>query len=269
MEQNTAALVRKKLFVLDLDGTFYLEDSILPGSASFLEACRQTGKDVLFLTNNSSHTADFYRRRLKGMGCDTALYKVVTSGDVAVSFLRRERPGARVFLLGDSALRACFAQEGIPLGAEHADIVVAAFDAELTYRDVFLACRLIRGGAEFFATNPDLNCPVQGGLAPDCGSICAMLSAATGVRPVFLGKPCGPALRAVTELTGAAPGEIVFVGDRLNTDVAMGVSRGITGVLVLCGATTAKEAAGSPIRPDFVFPTLGELGDVLRGCGSP
>lgn len=264
MKQNEQALARKKLFVLDLDGTFYLEDRILQGSLEFLEACRRTGKSVVFLTNNSSHTAEFYTRRLERMGCDTASYPVLTSGDVAIRFLRREHPGAHVFLLGGAALRACFAQAGVLLDDRNADTVVAAFDSELTYQAMFDACRLVRSGAAFYATNPDLNCPVQGGLAPDCGSICAMLTAATGREPIFLGKPYEESLKAVMELTGFAKEDMAFVGDRLNTDVAMGVRHGAMGVLVLCGATGEAEIPASPIQPDCVFPSLLELSTVLR-----
>ena len=45
-----------RLFVLDMDGTFYLGDRILPGAADFLKAVKAAGKDYLFFTNNSSRS---------------------------------------------------------------------------------------------------------------------------------------------------------------------------------------------------------------------
>ena len=45
MTKNDALLAKTKLFVLDMDGTFYLGNQILPGAAEFLKAVKAAGKD--------------------------------------------------------------------------------------------------------------------------------------------------------------------------------------------------------------------------------
>lgn len=68
-----------KCFLLDMDGTFYLGENILPGSLDFIRKVEQTGRDFLFLTNNSSNNADYYVARLGRMGLTVGREKILTS----------------------------------------------------------------------------------------------------------------------------------------------------------------------------------------------
>jgi 4-nitrophenyl phosphatase len=252
-------IIDKRLFVLDMDGTFYLGDQILEGAAEFLQKCRETGRSFLFFTNNSSQTANFYQRKLAKMNCMVEESCILTSGDVTIDFLKREYPGSSVFLLGNAALCKNFEEAGITLDDCKPDIVVAAFDTELTYQRVTHACDFIRNGAVFLATHPDLNCPVKNGFIPDCGAICAMLMASTGRKPIYLGKPSRETLNAIISITGVQKERIAFVGDRLYTDIAIGVENGVTSVLVLSGETKQEDLSFSKIKPDYVFPFIGGL----------
>ncbi len=128
---------------------------------------------------------------------------------------------------------------------------------------ISLACKYIRNGAEFIATHPDLNCPAEDGFIPDCGAICAMITASTGVKPKYLGKPYGETIEMIRSMTGMKNEDIVFIGDRLYTDIAIGVNNGVASVLVLSGETTPEALELSEIQPDFVFPSLAELGNIL------
>ena len=272
--QAPFALNRILCFVLDMDGTFYLGDRLLDTSVGFLETLRETGRRFLFFTNNSSRSPAGYLEKLARMGFVIQPGEMMTSGDVAISFLLRERPGKTVFLLGTQALKAQFLAAGIHLveavpgwaprkGVPIADIVMAGFDTSLAYDALSQACWHLREGAEFLATHMDWNCPVEGGFIPDCGAICALLEASTGKKPRFLGKPCEETMDAVLERTGAQRAQIAFVGDRLYTDVATGVRNGAAGILVLTGETKESDLAGSDIKPTWVFPSLRELGDAL------
>ena len=78
-----------KLFMLDMDGTFYLGDQIIPGSLEFIDAVVKSGRDYLFLTNNSSHNANHYVKKLAKMGLEVEKNKVLTSGEATASYLRR------------------------------------------------------------------------------------------------------------------------------------------------------------------------------------
>lgn len=263
MNKNIDILKSKKLFVLDMDGTFYLGDRLIEGSLSFIDKLRNTGREFLFFTNNSSRISEFYRKKLSKMGCEVGEGGVVTSGDVTIKYLKEKYPSARIFLVGTSLLEGSFREGGICLVEDRPDVVVVGFDTELTYEKVSKACRFIREGALFLATHLDLNCPTEDGFIPDCGAMCAMITASTGVKPKYLGKPFKETIDIILSMTGYRKDEIVFVGDRLYTDIAIGVNNGVTSILVLSGETTTEDLERSEIRPDFIFSSLRSIADVL------
>ncbi|MGI6668451.1 MAG: HAD-IIA family hydrolase [Acetivibrionales bacterium] len=263
MTKSHEILKRKKQFILDMDGTFYLGDRLLDGSLHFLEKAKATGRRCLFFTNNSSRTGEYYRKKLASMGCHVEKDEIATSGDVTIKYLLENYPGAGVYLVGTEMLRESFIDSGINLTCSNPDIVVFSFDTTLTYEKISRACTYIRNGAIFLATHPDLNCPTEDGFIPDCGSMCAMVEASTGVKPKYLGKPFKETVDMISLFTGKKREEIAFIGDRLYTDIAIAVNNGITGILVLTGETSLKDVEASQIKPDFIFDSLGALGDVL------
>lgn len=266
MKEDLDELRRKKVFVLDMDGTFYLGNQLIPGALEFFRRLKSQQKEPLFFTNNSSQSRAFYRQKIQRMGLNEYEVQVYTAGDVLAYYLHREHPGEKVYLVGTDSLAKTLREEGIILANQDADVVAVGFDTSLVYQKIENACTLLRQGAAFIATNPDLNCPVEKGFLPDCGSICAMLEAATGKRPFYLGKPYSTALEYIVAETGYQPAEMVIIGDRLYTDIAFGQKYGITTVLVLSGETgphDLKEERNAVYRPTFVFPSLRELAAIL------
>ena len=263
MSEQFDELKQKKLFILDMDGTFYLGNKLIPGSLEFLEKLRQKGIDFIFFTNNSSRTRQFYKQKLAAMGCFVDEYSIVTSGDVTIRFLRENYSDASVYLVGTDLLEQSFIDGGIKLTQNDPDFVVLGFDTTLTYEKIERACTFIRNGAVFIATHLDLNCPTEDGFIPDCGAMCAMIEASTGVKPRYLGKPFKDTVDMIKLLTGRNSNEMAFVGDRLYTDVAVCVNNGITGILVLSGETVPGDIEKSSVKPDYIFESLYELGKVL------
>lgn len=259
------ALKSTRLFVLDMDGTFYLGSKILPGAADFLQAVRATGRDYLFFTNNSSRSPSNYIAKLAGMGCPITRSQIMTSGDVTIRYLNTHCKGKTVYLVGTPPLVESFKEGGIPLVDDcRPDIVVVGFDTTLTYEKLSKACTYIREGALFLATHLDINCPTETGFIPDCGSFCAAISLSTGRQPRYLGKPFAETVEMVLDQTGYARSEVAFVGDRLYTDVATGVKNGAKGLLVLTGETHAEDIPASQVQPDAVYASLGEMGELLK-----
>ncbi len=260
--QNRAKLLLStELFVLDLDGTFYLGDRLIDGALEFVRYVQETGRKVLFFTNNSSRSPRVYMDRLASMGCPIGREEIMTSGDVTIAYLKRTYPDKSIYLVGTPALEDSFREEGILLtdGSVQPDIVVVGFDTTLTYRKLERACTFIREGAVFLATHLDINCPVEYGFIPDCGAFCRAIAASTGKEPKYLGKPFAETLDMVLAHTGAARERTAFVGDRLYTDVATGVSHGAKGFLVLSGETRLEDVRKSETRPDAVYWSLGEM----------
>lgn len=263
MDNNLLTLKQKKLFVLDMDGTFYLGNKLIEGSLSFLDKLNRTGREFIFFTNNSSRNSSFYKEKLAGMGCYVDEDRIITSGDVTIRYLKEKYPQARVYLVGTESLMNSFIKASIRLVNDMPDIVVMSFDTTLTYDKISNACTFIRNGAYFLATHMDLNCPTEDGFIPDCGAMCAMIEASTGVKPRYLGKPFVETVDMLKQITGRENDEIAFVGDRLYTDIAAAVNNGITGILVLSGETSLEDIRRSDVKPDYVFDSLEALGRVL------
>ena len=264
MDQRTELLDSTDLFVLDMDGTFYLGEQILPGALEFLDAVRARDKRFLFFTNNSSKNPEDYIKKLAGMNCQITREQIMTSGDVTIQYLNTHHKGKTVYLMGTPALEASFREGGIPLTQEKPDIVVVGFDTTLTYEKLERACTYIRQGALFLATHLDINCPVEGGFIPDCGAFCAAISLSTGKQPKYLGKPFPETVEMVLDKTGGTKAHPAFVGDRLYTDVATGVKNGAMGLLVLTGETKMEDVATSDVQPDGIYQGLEEMGQLLR-----
>ena len=258
-EEKKALLEQIDLFVLDMDGTFYLGDRILEGSLEFLKKVEEAGKHYIFFTNNSSKSPENYIQRLAKMDCQIGREQIMTSGDVTIEFLKKNRIGQTVYLVGTPALEESFKEAGVSLVIEQPDIVVIGFDTTLTYEKLERACTFIRNGAEFLATHLDINCPTEDGFIPDCGAMCALISLSTAKEPKYLGKPFKETMEMVLVRTGFKKEKVAFVGDRIYTDVATGVKNGAKGILVLSGETKLEAVETSEVKPDAIFDSIGEM----------
>ncbi|MBU3111202.1 HAD-IIA family hydrolase [Clostridium lacusfryxellense] len=253
-----------KCFILDLDGTVYLGDKILDGSIKFLEELEKNNIAFKFFTNNSSKNAEVYINRIKKMGYNLSDDKMLISNFVIINYLKENMPNKKVFVLGTEYLKADFRAANINVVTEDADVVVVGFDTSLVYENVSKACEYIRNGATFLGVNPDFNCPTEDGFIPDCGSICSMITASTGVVPEYFGKPSHHTLKYVIENTGFKEEEIAFVGDRLYTDIAISNGNDSVSILVLSGEAKMEDLVDSEIQPTLIFNSLGGVKDVLE-----
>lgn len=263
-ESSEAILKKIKCFVLDLDGTFYLGENMLEGSKEFLEELENQSISFKFFTNNSSKNARIYVDKIRKMGYPAKNDMMMISNQVIINYLKENMDGKKIFVLGNDYLKGDFKEAGIELVEEDADVVVVGFDTSLAYSNVLKACDFIRNGADFLQVNPDFNCPIENGFMPDCGSICAMITASTGKKPKCFGKPSPHALQYILKYTGFKESEIAFIGDRLYTDIAIGKDNDSTTILVLTGETKIEDLKDSKVQPSLVFQSLGSLKDVIE-----
>jgi len=256
-----------RCFLLDMDGTFFLSDKLLPGAAEFLEFCDQKGIGYLFLTNNSSKDRSQYSQKLQKLGVTVEEDHIFTSGEATAIYLKKNFPGARLSVTGTPALEKELQNHGFSLMKTGADVTVLGFDTSLTYEKLVDLCNEVRRGIPYVATHPDFNCPVENGFIPDIGAFMALVEASTGRRPdVVIGKPNQPIVDALAQKTGLPLSQLVMVGDRLYTDIALGRT-GITTVLVLSGESTLQELGESPFRPTYVMENLAELLHTMQTLG--
>ncbi|MBQ3423985.1 MAG: HAD-IIA family hydrolase [Clostridia bacterium] len=253
-----------KCFLLDMDGTFYLGGQLIEGSLDFIRKVRQTGRDFMFLTNNSSHNAAFYVEKLKKMGLSIDRSRVMTSGEATCEKLRELFPGKRAFVLGNEYLVEEFHEAGIPVDQCDPEIVVIGCDTTLDYTMMQDVCDFVRSGLPYIATHPDFNCPTETGFMPDIGAIMAFIEASTGRRPdLIIGKPNTGIVEAVLRRTGLKTGELAMVGDRLYTDIETGLRSGMLSILVMSGETTEEMLAQSQTKPDLKFGRLSDMVPLL------
>lgn len=256
-------------FAVDMDGTFFLGDRLLPGALEFISFLRAKGIPFRFLTNNSSKSSLAYVGKLQGLGLNAEDALIYSSGDACIGYLQQNFPGASVFLLGTPSLQESFKAAGIRLVEDEAQVAVLAFDTSLTYARLTRFCDLVRAGLPYISTHPDINCPVPGGYAPDAGAMMALVRASTGREPdIVLGKPNPEIMRQLAAQIDVDPARLVMVGDRLYTDIALGQTAGVQTVLVLSGEAKREHLAVSPYQPDLVCEDLSELLGFLRGWGS-
>ena len=250
-------------YVVDLDGTVYLGDEPLPGAVDTLARIRDAGSRLVFLTNNPLRSAASYAERLRRLGVRAEEREVVTPLAVLTGYLKEHHGGAAVLTVAEPLVDQTLAAAGIAVTTEPsaAEVVVVSFDRTFDYTKLLRAFRAVhRHGAVIVATNPDPFCPTSDGGLPDCAAVLAAVEACTGARAeAVLGKP-GPQMAAeVRARLGVPAAEATMVGDRILTDVAMSRAMGMTSILVLSGATTARDLAGSAVQPDFVIDGIADL----------
>lgn len=249
--------------MFDLDGTLYLGDRLFPGTPRLMERLGATGRTWCYITNNSSKSTRDYLAKTARLGIPVAAPYMITSGAATADYLLREAKLSRIFLLGTPSLEQELAEAGLELVREGAQAVVLGFDMTFTWDKFNHACRLLREGAAFIATHPDLTCPSPEGPLPDCGALTAAFTAATGLHPVVIGKPHRAMLDTALHRLGGTPADTAIVGDRLYTDMEMGFRAGLTTILVLSGETTRGMLRDAPRQPDLVLESVGELTELL------
>jgi NagD protein len=121
------------------------------------------------------------------------------------------------------------------------------------------ALRLVAAGARFIATHPDVVGPSEQGAVLACGAVAAMIAAATGVQPYFVGKPNPLMMRSALRRLGVHSEDTVMIGDRMDTDIVTGTESGMETVLVLTGVTRREDVERFPYRPTRIVESVAML----------
>jgi len=254
-------------FIIDMDGVLYRGSTMVPGAAEFIAFLREQGKKFLLLTNNSSRTPVQYVEKLARMGIEIDEGRIFTSAQATALYLRQKaKPGTRVYVIGMDGIREALTAEGFVLSEDSkVDFVVVGMDTTVTYEKLKKAALAIRAGAKFIGTNPDKTLPTEEGLVPGNGAILAAIQTATDVEPLIIGKPQKPIFEIALARLQSRPEETAVIGDRLETDILGGLQAGLKTILVLSGATDKDLLESSEVQPDWVFESVKELLERMRG----
>ena len=164
-KKNADALRHKKLFLLDMDGTIYNENSIFEGTLDFLSQIEKNGGRYIFITNNSSKSVKDYVEKVNRMGITADASHFYTSSQATAFYLQENYPGQTVFCMGTRSLVAELEQNGIRVVTkpeDSASVVLIGFDTENTSEKVRDTCIMLGREVAYLATNPDLVCPQSG-----------------------------------------------------------------------------------------------------------
>lgn len=258
--------INKKLFLLDMDGTIYLDNRLFEGTMDFLRYIKAHGGKYLFLTNNSSKSVEAYIKKLSGLGIESVEDDFLTSTNATVVYLLKKKY-KKIYAFGTRSFKEQLQKADLPVCDELSDDIdclCMGFDTELQFRKLEDACILLNRGADYIATNPDLVCPTWYGSVPDCGSVSQMLFNATKRKPIVIGKPNPDMVNLALSKTGFQKKDAVIIGDRLYTDIACGVNSGIDSVLVLSGETALSDVKTSEVKPTYIFNTITDVLKALR-----
>ena len=257
------AIQNTKLFLFDQDGTLYLGDRLYDFTKELLHAIRASGRQYLFMTNNSSKSVDDYVAKLQKLGIPATREDFMTSSQATAFYLHKYHEGQALYVCGTESLKEELRREGftVTTDLEKTACIVMGFDTELTFQKLHDVSYLLltRPDIPYIATNPDYVCPTEFGSVPDCGSVCDMIYNATKKRPTVIGKPSPLMPQLAMEKLGMTREETCVVGDRIYTDVKSGLNAGITGILVLSGETTREILEASEDKPHLVLKDAGEI----------
>ncbi|OAB88549.1 HAD-IIA family hydrolase [Janibacter melonis] len=246
-------------WLTDMDGVLVHEEQAIPGAADFIAALRGSGVRYQVLTNNSIYTPRDLRARLLHSGIDVPEEAIWTSALATATFLAEQRPHGSAFVVGEAGLTTALHEAGYTMTPRDPDYVVLGETRTYSFEAITAAIRLVERGARFIATNPDVSGPSPQGTLPATGSVAALITAATGRQPYYVGKPNPLMMRTALNRIEAHSEHTVMVGDRMDTDVIGGQEAGMRTVLVLTGSTSRDQVETFPYRPTRVADSIADL----------
>ncbi len=266
-ESVQLTLKKKSVFLFDMDGTIYIEDSVINGAVEFLKLVRKNGCERYFFTNNSSKTREEYYHKLKGFGINTSKEEIITSNRITATHLIKHYPNARILYMGNYEAASEIKDFGLNIIPPYKrfldkkiDVAVLAYDTGINYEKISVFSYFLKQNIPYIATHPDINCPSNMGLIPDVGAFIAMFERSTGRTPdQILGKPSTAILDYIFQEKNINKKDAVFIGDRLYTDIKMATDANVSSILVLSGESKIEDVASYPYSPDLIVDSLLDL----------
>jgi NagD protein len=250
-------------YLMDMDGVIVHEENLIPGADRFVKRLEETGHRFLILTNNSIYTPRDLAARLTESGLHVPTTAIWTSALATAQFLANQRPGGSAFVIGEAGLTTALHEAGYTLAERNPDYVVLGETRTYSFERITRAIRLIEGGARFIATNPDVTGPSREGSLPATGAVAALISAATGRQPYYVGKPNPLMMRSALNAIDAHSETTVMIGDRMDTDIVAGIEAGLHTVLVLSGITQNPMIGRFPYLPARIVESVADLVDEI------
>jgi len=248
-----------KNYLTDMDGVLVSGSTMIPGADAFIGRLKEREIEFLVLTNNPVYTPGDLAHRLRTLGLDVPAERIFTSAMATARFLQAQKPDGTAFVIGESGLTEAIHGVGYIITDIDPDYVVLGETHTYNLGRITKAIRLIAAGARFIATNPDPSGPSDEGIVPACGAMAALIEAASGKSPFYVGKPNPLMMRTALNYLDVHSEETVMIGDRMDTDIVAGVESGMDTVLVLSGVTEREDVGRYPYQPTRIVESVGEI----------
>ncbi len=246
--------------ICDMDGVLYRGRRLIEGAEEFVDRLVDENLPFLFLTNNSEQTPVDLKRKLEGLGVRRVQEEnFITSAMATALFLKEQDQGDTAYVVGGGGLSSELYKVGFSISEHSPDYVVVGKTTSLNYDMLRTAVRLVRKGAKFIGTNPDVVDPTHDGVEPACGATLAAIERAAGRRPYVVGKPNALMMTIALRKLGVHANETLMIGDRMDTDIVGGLEAGMKTCLVLSGVTSREMIDQFPYRPNHVFDNVGQI----------
>lgn len=245
-------------YFIDLDGTTYKGKKRIPAAARFIKRLQLAGKQVLFVTNNSTRSPQFVADNLaQNHAINVGPENIYTTALATADYLDQVAGERRsVYVVGESGLREALAAKGFKDDDQDPDFVVVGLDSHVTYEKLEKAVLLIRAGAKFIGTNADSNLPNERGMVPGAGSLVKLVEYATQQKPLMIGKPEKIIMEMALKRVGLTTADAVMVGDNYHTDIQAAINVGMDSLLVYTGLSRPAEVEQEEIQPTYTVATL-------------
>lgn len=244
-----------KGYLIDLDGTIFKGNEVIPEAKSFISMLIEQGLPYVFITNNSSYTAEELIVKLKGMGIAATRNNILTSSVATAKYIKVNYSNANCFVIGEQGLKQALLDQDINITNQNVTHVIMGIDREINYEKLATATEFVRRGAEFISTNKDLSIPSEKGFKPGNGALTSVVSLSSGKEPLFMGKPAKSMIQVGLDMLGCLPESVLLIGDNYLTDIKGGIDSGIDTALVLTGVSQVKDIEET-YQPTYILENL-------------
>lgn len=246
--------------ISDMDGVLYRGSELIPGAQEFINQLKERKIPFLFLTNNSEQTPLDLKLKLEKRGVQgVETENFITSAMATALFLRSQQKGGTAYVIGGGGLINELYNAGFSLTETNPDYVIVGKTENFSFEMLKSAVNLIKAGAKFIGTNPDVIDPVEDGFEPACGTLLSAIETASGMKPYIVGKPNSLMMTIATKKLGIHADDTMMIGDRMDTDIVGGLEAGMKTCLVLSGVTSESELNQYPYKPDLVVPSIADI----------
>jgi len=255
--EKTVGRIRKRsVFVLDLDGVLYLNNTLVDGADKAVAKLRGMGYRIAFLTNNSGKHKSEVCEKLNGIGVPCGGHEVYTSVDSAVYYIKKNGLAENgVFYVGSGGMRRQLEDAGLAIAPpDRCGCILVGFKRDMRYEDAEQAIVALRRDVPFIICNRDPYFPdVDDRLMPGCGyTVSAIEGSYTRKADINAGKPDPRILDVIYDAYGVTKDDLVIVGDSCYSDIGMAVRAGIPAVYVGKGGCEAEDTVSADSLYDFV-----------------